>query len=50
MQKAVKLSAALKGRMMISAGSKPYYTVKIQKGLSALDTLREVLEAALKEE
>ena len=49
MQKAVALSSALKGRMMISAGSKPYYTVKIQKGLSALDTLREVLEAALGE-
>ncbi len=46
MKKAVALSAALKGRMMISAGSKPYYTVKMQKGLSALDTLREVLEAA----
>ncbi len=46
MKKAMMLSSALKGRMMISAGSKPYYTVKIRKGLSALDTLREVLEAA----
>ncbi len=46
MPKAMALSAALQGRMMISAGSKPYYTVKIRKGLSALDTLREVLEAA----
>ncbi len=44
MEKAVMLSSALKGRMMISAGAKPYYTVKIQKGLTALDTLREVLE------
>ena len=44
MQKAMALSAVLKTRMMISAGAKPYYTVKIQKGLTALDTLREVLE------
>ncbi len=44
MQKAMILSSALKGRMMISAGSKPYYTVKIPKGLTALDVLREVLE------
>ncbi len=44
MEKASALSSALKNRMMISAGAKPYYTVKIQKGLTALDTLREVLE------
>ena len=46
MPRAMALSAALKGRMLISAGSKPYYSVKIQKGLSSLDTLREVMEAA----
>ncbi len=46
MKKAVALSAALQGRMMISAGAKPYYAVKIRKPLTALDTLREVLEAA----
>ncbi len=46
MPRAIALSGALHGRMMVSAGSKPYFTVKIQKGLSALDTLREVLEAA----
>ncbi len=46
MPRAIALSSALHGRMMVSAGSKPYFTVKIQKGLSALDTLREVLEAA----
>ena len=41
-----KLTAALKGRVMISAGKKPYYAVKIKKGLGPLDTLREALEAA----
>ncbi len=46
MKKAVALSSALKGQMMISAGAKPYYAVKIRKSLTALDTLREVLEAA----
>ncbi len=50
MPKAMALSAALKGRMLISAGAKPYYTVKVPKGLTALDTLREVLEAALSED
>lgn len=42
---AAALSAAMKGRMMVSAGAKPYYAVKIKKGLSELDTLRETLEA-----
>jgi len=46
MPRAMALSAALKGRMMISAGSKPYYSVKIRPGLDSLDTLREVMEAA----
>jgi hypothetical protein len=32
--------------VLISAGAKPYFAVKIQKGLTALDTLREALEAA----
>ena len=42
------LTAALKGRVMISAGSKPYYAVRIDRngGKDALDTLREVLETA----
>ncbi len=44
MEKAMAWSSVLKQRMMISAGAKPYYTVKIPKGLTALDTLREVLE------
>ena len=44
MQKGAALSAALRGRVMISAGAKPYLAVRIAKGLSALDTLREALE------
>lgn len=45
-----KMSAALKGRVMISAGSKPYFAVKMKKNLTPLDTLRETLEAALPQE
>ncbi len=45
-----KMSAALKGRVMISAGSKPYFAVKMKKNLTPLDTLREALEAALPQE
>ncbi len=43
-----RLTAALKGRVLISAGSKPYFAVKIDRtgGKDALDTLREALEAA----
>ena len=43
------LSAALKGRVMISAGSKPYFAVRIDRtgGKNGLDTLREALEAAV---
>jgi transcription-repair coupling factor (superfamily II helicase) len=45
-----KMTAKLKGRVLISAGAKPYFAVKIAKGLTALDTLREALEAALPEQ
>ncbi|MBR3290172.1 MAG: transcription-repair coupling factor, partial [Clostridia bacterium] len=41
-----RMSAALKGRVMISAGAKPYFAVSIRRGLTSLDTLREALEAA----
>ena len=43
-----RLTAALKGRVLISAGSKPYFAVKIDRtgGKDALDTLREALEVA----
>ncbi len=46
MEAGSRMTAALKGRVMISAGAKPYFAVKIKKGLTALDTLREALEAA----
>ena len=40
-----RLSSALKKRVMISAGAKPYFAVKIPAGQTNLDTLREALEA-----
>ena len=42
-----RLTAALPGRVMISAGKKPYFSVRIDRtgGKDALDTLREALEA-----
>ncbi len=42
-----RLTGALPGRVLISAGAKPYFAVKIDKtgGKDALDTLREALEA-----
>ncbi len=39
-----KLSAALIGRVMINAGARPYYAVRVKKGMTSLDTLREALE------
>jgi len=49
MEQGARLSSALKGRVMISAGSAPYYAVKIKKGLSSLDTLREALQGMTEE-
>ena len=49
MEMGARMSSALKGRVMISAGNTPYYAVKMKKGLSSLDTLREALEAATAE-
>lgn len=40
-----KLSSAMIGRVMINAGARPYYAVKIKKGMTSLDTLREALES-----
>ncbi len=42
-----RLTAALPGRVMISAGKKPYIAVRIDRtgGKNGLDTLRETLEA-----
>ncbi len=52
MERGGRMSAALKGRVMISAAGKPYYAVKIDRagGKDVLDTLREALEAATGEE
>ena len=46
-----RLTAALPRRVMISAGNKPYYAVRIDRtgGKDALDTLREALEAVQEE-
>ncbi|MCI8360622.1 MAG: transcription-repair coupling factor [Clostridiales bacterium] len=44
-EQAGKLAGALKGRVLLSAGQKPYLSVKILKGQGPLDTLREALAA-----
>ena len=41
-----KMQDAMPGRITLSAGNTPYYEVKMRKGMSLLDALREVLEAA----
>ena len=43
MEKASRLAAALKGRVMLNAGAKPYLTVKVAKGEKPLDTMRLAL-------
>ncbi|MBQ3133987.1 MAG: transcription-repair coupling factor [Clostridia bacterium] len=40
------LNKALHGRVMISAGNRPYFAIKLQAGEHALDALREALVAA----
>ena len=50
MQTASRISSALKGRALISAGAKPYLTVKIKTGQTPIDALREALYAAVPEE
>ena len=50
METGARMNAAMKGRVMISAGAKPYFAVRIKAGLTPLDTLREALEAAIPEE
>ncbi len=50
METGARLSSALKGRVMISAGAKPYFAVKLKPGLTPLDTLREALEAVRPQE
>ena len=43
--RAGSLAVKLRGRVLVSAGSKPYITVKMQKGAQPLDTIREALAA-----
>ena len=43
MEKASHLAAALKGRVMLNAGAKPYITVKVAKGEKPIDTMRIAL-------
>ena len=45
MSRAGSLAVRLRGRVMVSAGSKPYITVKIPAGSEPLDTIREALAA-----
>ncbi len=49
LQAGSRMSTALKGRVMINAGPKPYFAVKVKKGLTSLDALREALQAGLEE-
>lgn len=44
-ERAGKLAAALKGRVMLSAGTKPYLAVRMGKGQRPLETLREAVAA-----
>lgn len=43
MEKASHLASALKGRVMLNAGAKPYITVKVAKGEKPIDTMRIAL-------
>lgn len=43
MQAASRLAAALKGRVMLNAGAKPYLAVKVAKGEKPVDTMRLAL-------
>ena len=42
MRLASGLAAALGGRVFVNAGTRPYISVKMDKGQSALDTMQEV--------
>ena len=45
MKKVVKLTSALHGRVMLSAGAKPYISVKIKPGATPIETISEVFRA-----
>ncbi|MCL2884142.1 MAG: transcription-repair coupling factor, partial [Oscillospiraceae bacterium] len=46
----VKWAAALKGRVLISAGAKPYYAVKMKEKQTPIDTMKEVVEIDMRGE
>lgn len=39
----VTLTQGMKGRVMVSGGAKPYFTVRPQKGQKPLEVIREVI-------
>ena len=45
LKKIGKLTSTLKGRVMFSAGEKPYLAVRTQKGVNPIDALTEILDA-----
>ncbi len=45
MRLASELAGALNGRVFVNAGTKPYISVKMEKGKNALDTMQEVFAA-----
>ncbi len=45
MERTITLVQALKGRVLVNAGAKPYITVRLQKGQKPLDAIRETIAA-----
>lgn len=46
MKQIAALTSSMRGRVMVSAGAKPYLSVKMDKNVPPLDLLREVLQNA----
>ena len=49
MARVSRLSAAMKGRVLLSMGMRPYLTVKIATSSTALETIAQVVELLLQE-
>ncbi len=43
LEQAAGLASKMRGRVMVSAGDKPYVTVRVPKGTDPIDTIRETL-------
>ena len=41
-EEVIGIVSSLKGRALLSAGAKPYISVRTEKGQSLLDTLKEI--------